>query len=897
MSMSRRKAAIGAAIVALCMGAAGGVVAQTQSSDEAALAPARPPADRAIEKRVKDLLAQMTTEEKLQQVQLFPDFKATDDEIRKGLGAVLSVTDPATIRRMQRIAVEETRLKIPLLFAFDTIHGFRTVFPIPLGTGASFDPKMASDDAMYGARESAAVGLKQTYAPMVDVSREPRWGRIAEAAGEDPYLNSVMAAARVKATQGGDYSARDRLVASPKHLAAYGEPEAGRDYNTTDMSEGQLRNLYLPPFKAAVDAGADTVMCSFNAINGSPGCGNSYLMNDILKGEWRFDGFVESDWTAVAELRACPPKDPDEGECGHGVAEDGPAAGALALNAGVDSEMTSSLIRDNGLELLADGRISMRRLDDAVRRILRVKFRAGLFENPYSQFTPEEAEAEMLKPDALEAAREAAGRSMVLLKNEGGILPLDPSKKTAVIGPLADNRHDMLGPWWGRGDDNDVVSVLDGIKEASSDPANVTYAEGCKLSNGEVPFGESGDVNEHPEGCQSDAGFAEAVAVADAADQVVIAVGETREMSGEANSRSTLDLPGRQEELIRAIKATGTPYAVVLFNGRPLALEDIVGDTPALLEAWFPGVQAGPAVADVVFGKVNPGGKLPASFPYRVGQVPISYNRLPAGRPCNKNVKWNSQHRDIPSCGPLFEFGYGLSYTTFEISNLAAELDQREPQREREGIGDRHEHRRPQGRRGGAALHQRSGGEPVPAGAAAARVRARHARCEWAERLEDGHVHARPQRLRLLRQPRQVRRRVGPDRRVRRQQLERAAEAVVHRELTGTAGCSGPASTRARAPSSSARGPSTPGTMSTPRAVAGIAWRWTCSRSGSSSTSPAALSSPPTTISSGFSRSQSVASAVPMCRPASASTRRAAESPSAAARSSCCVVRSWPWVP
>jgi beta-glucosidase len=647
-------------LVAVAAAAAGGVIAATRSSDEAALQPIRQPADPSIESRVNNLLSRMTLEEKLEQVTLLPDFKVTDDEVRRGLGSILSVTDPARIRALQRIAVEESRLKIPLLFAFDTIHGFRTIFPIPLGAGASFDPQVASDDAMFGARESAAAGLKQTYAPMVDVSHEPRWGRIAEAAGEDPYLNSVLSAARVKGTQGTDYSAPDRLVASPKHLVAYGEPEAGRDYNTTDLSEQRLRNLYLPPFKAAVDAGADTAMCSFNAINGVPGCGNAYTMTQILKREWDFDGFIESDWTAVAEMRACPPRNPDEAECGHGVVADGPEAAALALNAGVDSEMTSTLIRDFGAQLLADGRISMRRLNDAVRRILRVKFRAGLFENPYSPFTPEEAEAQMLQPDAIAAARKAAGRSMVLLQNEGGVLPLDPSKKTAVIGPLARNQHDMLGPWWGVGRDADAVTVLAGIDEQSP---GATYAEGCKLSNLEVPQW-NGD------GCGSEADFTEAVSVARAADQVVLALGETREMSGEANARSTLDLPGRQEELIQAIKATGKPFAVVLFSGRPLALENIVGDAPAILEAWFPGVQAGPAVADVVFGKVNPGGKLPASFPYRVGQVPIHYNREPTGRPCNKGVKWNSQHRDIPSCDPLFIFGHGLSYTTFEVSNL-----------------------------------------------------------------------------------------------------------------------------------------------------------------------------------------------------------------------------------
>ena len=660
MRRFRFRASIGVPVLALVLAAAGGVMAATQSSDEQAHQPTRQSADQAIESKVSDLLSKMTLEEKLEQIQLLPDFMVTEDEVSKGLGSVLSVTDPQRIRELQRIAVEESRLKIPILFAFDTIHGFRTIFPIPLGAGASFDPQVAFNDHKYGARESAVVGLKQTYAPMVDVSHEPRWGRISEAAGEDPYLNSVLGAARVKAIQGGDYSASDKLVASPKHFVAYGQPESGRDYNTTDMSEQRLRNFYLPSFKAAIDAGADTVMCSFNAINGVPGCGNDYTMNRILKGEWGFDGFVEGDWTAVAELRACPPKLPDTGPCGHGVAADGPAAAALALNAGVDSEMTSTLIRDFGQQLLAQDRISMRRIDDAVRRILRVKFRAGLFEHPYAPVTPDKAEAEMLRPDAVAAARKAASRSMVLLQNKGGVLPLDPSKKTAVIGPLANNQHDMLGPWWGAGRDTDAVTVLDGIKQQSP---GATYAEGCKLSNTEPPTTD-------PEGCGSDAGFAEAVAVAKAADQVVLALGETREMSGEAAARSTLDLPGRQEELIQAIKATGKPFAVVLFNGRPLTLEGVVDDAPAILDAWFPGVQAGPAVADVVFGQVNPGGKLPVSFPRRLGQVPIYYNHEPTGRPCNPEVKWNSRHRDIPSCSPLFVFGHGLSYTTFDVSNL-----------------------------------------------------------------------------------------------------------------------------------------------------------------------------------------------------------------------------------
>src|ERR687887_155269 len=327
MSKFRRRA-IAALVVALSMASAGAVMAATQSTDEAAVAPARQAASPGIEARVDSLLKKMTLQEKLEQIQLLPDFLVTDQEVQKGLGSVLSVTDPVQINRLQHIAVEQSRLHIPLLFAFDTIHGFRTVFPIPLGAASSFDPQVATDDATIGARESAAVGLKQTYAPMVDVSHEPHWGRIAEGAGEDPYLGAVMAAARVRAAQGTDYSAPDKVVTSPKHYVAYGQPEGGRDYNTTDMSESVLHNLYLPPFKAAIDAGADTVMCSFNAINGVPGCGNHETMTDILKGEWGFDGFVEADWGALAEMRACPPVNPDSGDCGHGFAADGPDAAA-----------------------------------------------------------------------------------------------------------------------------------------------------------------------------------------------------------------------------------------------------------------------------------------------------------------------------------------------------------------------------------------------------------------------------------------------------------------------------------------------------------------------------------------------------------------------------------------
>ncbi len=611
------------------------------------------------EARVNALLARMTLEEKLEQLQLLPDFMVTDDEVRRGLGSVFSLTDPVRINQLQHIAVERSRLHIPLLFAFDTIHGFRTVFPIPLGAASSFDPSVAADDDRIGARESAAVGLKQIYGPMVDVSHEPRWGRIAEGAGEDPYLGSVLAAARVAAAQGDDYSAPDKVIASPKHFAAYGQPEGGRDYNTTDLSEQRLRNLYLPPFQAAVRAGADTAMCSFNAINGVPGCGNADTESGILKDEWRFDGFIESDYTAVAEMRACPPVRPDSGPCGHGVAADGPDAAALALNSGTDSEMTSTFLRDYGAELVAQHRISQSRINDAVRRVLRVKFRAGLFEHPYVDVS--KADAAQLLPDAVAAARRAASRSMVLLKNDGATLPLDPARNTAVIGPLADDGHAMLGPWWGTGRDEDAVTALTGIRAQST--GTTTYAQACTLPHTDPPdYDPAAD-------CTPD-GFAEAVATARKADQVVLALGESREMSGESAARSEIDLPGHQQELIDAIKATGKPFVVVLFNGRPLTLSRVAASAPAILEAWFPGVQAGNAVADVLFGTVNPGGKLPVSFPRRLGQVPIYYNHEPTGRPCDTSQKWDSRYRDLNSCEPLYAFGYGLSYTTFSVTNL-----------------------------------------------------------------------------------------------------------------------------------------------------------------------------------------------------------------------------------
>jgi len=449
------------------------------------------------------------------------------------------------------------------------------------------------------------------------------------------------------------------VVASVKHLAAYGQPEGGREYNTTDMSTQVLYNLYLPPYKAAVDAGVGTAMCSFNAINGVPGCANPETETDILRDQWGFDGFVESDYTAVAELRACPPVNPNTGPCGHGVAADGPQAAQLAINAGTNMEMVSTNFVDFGKQLLAQGKITLRDINDAVRAILRVKFRAGLFEHPYVD--PSKAEAAQLLPDAVAAARSAASKSMVLLKNDKSTLPLDATKSVAVIGPLGDDQHDMLGPWWGTGKDTDAVSLYTGIK--AQDP-NTTFVKACDLPNTEPPQYNPADD------CPVGPGFDQAVAAAQSADQIVLALGETREMSGEATSRSNIDLPGQEQELINRVAALGKPFTVVLFNGRPLTLTNVAAKSPAILEAWFPGVQAGNATADVLFGKVNPGGKLPVSFPVNIGQVPIYYNHEPTGRPCDITSKYNSRYRDLTTCDPLYSFGYGLSYTTFSVSNL-----------------------------------------------------------------------------------------------------------------------------------------------------------------------------------------------------------------------------------
>ncbi|HJQ22567.1 MAG TPA: beta-glucosidase BglX [Blastocatellia bacterium] len=598
-----------------------------------------------IEERINKLIAQMTLEEKLGQLQILDgeaDGKYRPEHlemVRQGrLGSTLNVRGAKRVNELQHIAVEQSRLKIPLLFGFDVIHGYRTIFPISLGEAASWDPAAVERAAAVAAAESAAAGVRWTFAPMLDVARDARWGRISEGAGEDPYLGAVMARARVLGFQGKDYSDPTKIVACAKHWVAYGAAESGRDYNTTDVSEWTLREVYFPPFKAAIDAGVGTFMSAFNDLNGVPTSANPFTLTKVLRDEWKFDGFVVSDYESVREL------------LNHGIAATEADAARQALNAGVDMEMVSRLYNKHGAALLNEGKVTMRTIDEAVRRILRIKFRLGLFEHPYAD---ESREAGVIFSAAnRNAAREVAARSMVLLKNERDVLPLNKAaRQIAVIGPLADSQRDMIGSWSGDGRAEDAVTLLEGIRAKVSPQTKIVYARGCDIN------GDSSD------------GISEAVRVATEADVVVLAIGESADMSGEARSRSTLDLPGRQLELAKAIQATGKPVVVVLMNGRPMSINWVAENVPAILETWFAGSQAGNAIADVLFGDVNPGGKLPVTFPRAVGQVPLYYNHMNTGRPPDPNNPYTSKYIDVPWT-PLYPFGYGLSYTQFRFSNL-----------------------------------------------------------------------------------------------------------------------------------------------------------------------------------------------------------------------------------
>ena len=611
----------------------------------AAISPARTQPTRNVEQRVNALLARMTLEEKLGQLQQLDgegngNFRPEHRElIRKGLlGSTLNVRGAQRTNEVQRVAMNESRLKIPVLFGFDVIHGYRTIFPIPLGEASSWDPSSAERSTAVAAQEANNVGLRWTFAPMVDIARDPRWGRISEGAGEDPYLGAAFARARVRGFQGNDYSAPDKILACAKHWVAYGAAEGGRDYNTTDLSEQTLREIYFPPFKAAVDAGVGTLMSSFNAINGVPASGNPFTLTKVLRQEWKFDGFVVSDYTAVTEM------------INHGIAANEEDAAAAALNAGVDMEMVSRSFNTFGPQLLKQNRLSMATIDEAVRRILRIKFRLGLFDHPYTDEARESGA--LLRPESLRLAREIAGRSMVLLKNDRNVLPLDKNiRSIAVIGPLADDRRAPLGWWSGDGKEENTITPLAGIKAKVSPQTKVGYAKGCEVK---------GD---------STAGFQEAIDLAKGSDVAVVFVGELAEMVGEAASRSSLDLPGRQLELVQAIHATGKPTIVVLVNGRPLTIGWVVNNVPAILESWMGGTQSGNAIADILFGDVNPGAKLPVTFPRTVGQVPIYYNHMNTGRPPAADNRYNSKYIDVPWT-PQFPFGFGLSYTEFKISNL-----------------------------------------------------------------------------------------------------------------------------------------------------------------------------------------------------------------------------------
>jgi len=609
--------------------------------------------DAAIDKKVDALLKRMTLEEKVGQLHQLSgrEFtgpasgKHTDKlaDIRNGkVGSMLNVKGVAETREIQAAALQ-SRLKIPLLFSLDVIHGYKTVFPVPLGEAASWDLGAIEQSAAIAAKEAAASGIHWTFAPMVDVAHDPRWGRVMEGAGEDTYLGSLIAGARVRGFQGAKLGGLDRIMATAKHFAAYGAAIAGRDYNAVDMSEQQLHETYLPPFKAAVDAGVATFMNSFNTLNGTPATGSSYLQRDILKGQWKYQGFVVSDWASIKEMVP------------HGYANDLSDAASKAIEAGSDMDMEGYAYTAHLAKLVKDGKVKQALVDDAVRRILVKKFELGLFDDPY-RFSDAKREQEVLNdPSHRAAARDVARKSLVLLKNDKQLLPLDKNVKSiAVIGPLADARRDLEGGWIVKSDAANVASLLDGIRSHVSKDTRILTAQGCDVA------------------CTSTDGFAAAVEAAKQADSVLLVVGESWDMSGEAKSRTDISLPGLQGKLFEALQAAGKPVAVVIMAGRPLIFNTIADQAPAILYTWFAGSEGGNAIADVLFGDYNPAGKLPITFPRSVGQIPITYAQYQTGRPVvdEKNVVYKSAYIDSPNT-PRFAFGHGLSYTDFAYSDLA----------------------------------------------------------------------------------------------------------------------------------------------------------------------------------------------------------------------------------
>ena len=629
--------------------------------------------DDTAAKRAAALLAKMTLEEKIGQLnqQFFlgqimkPEFM--EPGIREGkIGSLLFVTDPAMINRFQKVAVEQSRLKIPLLFGFDVIHGFRTVFPVPLAMASSWDPALVERAQTVAAREAHAVGIRWTFGPMVDIARDPRWGRIVEGAGEDPYLGAKMSAAQVRGFQGSDPSAPGRLLACVKHFAGYGAAEGGRDYDSSYLSDAELYNVYFPPFKAAVDAGVGSVMTAYMNLNDVPATGNVFLLREVLRKEWGFKGFVVSDADAVGSLVT------------HGFAADKADAALRALTAGVDMEMSLSLSNVGSAyttslaNLVKEGRVTTAQIDSAVQRILEAKYKLGLFENPY---VDESAVAtHHNNPEHRQLARVAAQRSAVLLRNEGNLLPLtkgDPKiSSIAVIGPLADSKRDMRGPWTLADDRRTAVTVVEGIREKVGPRVKVDYAQGVDMDRvypsifalfgGPRPAAWS-EAQRREE-------FDKAVALARSSDLVMLVLGEYEEMSGEASTRSTIELPGRQRELLEAVSALGKPTVLVLINGRPLDISWALNRVPAILEAWHPGSEGGNAIADLLYGDATPGGKLPVTWPRSSGQIPIYYAHNLTQQP-ETAKDFKSRYWDMAT-SPLYPFGYGLSYTTFAYSNL-----------------------------------------------------------------------------------------------------------------------------------------------------------------------------------------------------------------------------------
>lgn len=611
--------------------------------------------------KIDALLARMTVEEKVGQLNFIvgetiitgPTFYTStsekfDDMIRQGkITGLFNVHGASYTAKLQKIAVEQSRLGIPLLFGADIIHGFKTITPLPLGEASSWDLTLIEKSARMAAREATSAGINLNFAPMVDISREPRWGRISEGAGEDTYLGARIAEARVRGFQGNDLADPTTLAACLKHFAAYGDSEGGRDYNTVDMSERVLQEVYLPPFKAGIDAGAASIMPSFNELDGLPATGNKHLLTEILRTQWNYKGLVISDYGAVGEIIS------------HGAAANGADAAKIAIEAGNDLDMMSSLYLSQIPSMIRDGKLDPKYLDAAVRRVLQLKFNLGLFDNPYLYSDVNREKRELRSSENLATARDVARRSIVLLKNENKLLPLKKNyKRIALIGPLADNKAEMNGSWAFFGESQHPVSILEGIRAKVGHETVVTYHPGCNLY----------DDSTHQ--------FPEASSIAAKSDVVIMVVGESGVMNGEGASRSDIGLPGVQQELVEAVEKTGKPMIVVLLNGRPLTVEWIDEHIPAIVEAWTLGSEAGNALADVLFGDYNPSGKLPITFPRNVGQIPIYYNHKNTGRPYHGDYTepksdrvYSSKYRDVMNT-PLYPFGYGMSYTTFEYSDL-----------------------------------------------------------------------------------------------------------------------------------------------------------------------------------------------------------------------------------